>query len=156
MTTVALTIPAALLWRQKRAFGLSKHLSSSAPPVRRTVKGVTQRASNASAENVDAFKPKVVTLASSAPPPRRATRRVVVASSAAPAVSSSAIRPGGSANTNLQPSDLSPSPFSDGPLYTLGAFGLATVLVGVGATLGVFGVQRSMGVNNVRFISCLV
>ena len=38
----------------------------------------------------------------------------------------------------------------DGPLLSLGAFGIATAAVGVGAVLGVWGVQRSLGVQSVR------
>ena len=37
----------------------------------------------------------------------------------------------------------------DGPLLSLGAFGLATAAVGVGAVLSVWGVQKALGVQNV-------
>ena len=43
----------------------------------------------------------------------------------------------------------SPESFFDGPLAALGAFGLATAAVGVGATLSVWGIQQSLGVENV-------
>ncbi|KAI5121987.1 hypothetical protein M0805_001820 [Coniferiporia weirii] len=152
VTTVALAVPAVLLWRQKRSLGLQsqpiigkKH--SSTPPVRRRGgTGWGTISPRPQAESVSGPSTASSSSSVSPPPPRRATPRAKLTSvGVAPSRSPSAPK---LANMKSESPDASGS-LLDSPLMSLGALGLATAAVGIAATLGVWGVQRSMGVDNV-------
>jgi len=128
VTTAALSIPAFLLWRQKNASGLTNSLAK-APPAR--------RANNASLKFTPlALKVPEASGSKPLPPP---VRRAV-----------------GGSKTVISPQKVAPETIekeidglSLGPLQALGAFGLATAAVGIAAVGGVWGIQKSMGVDNV-------
>ncbi|THH10623.1 hypothetical protein EW145_g1193 [Phellinidium pouzarii] len=152
VTSVALAVPAVLLWRQKRSLGLQKltvlggNKGTPPPARRRGGAGWGTLPSQSQTEAVSTSSSSTGVSLPSSPPPRRRKfgARVVGVSEASSRLSSSPK----SANVIPQSSEASASLF-DSPLLSLGAFGVATGLVGVSAVLGVWGVQRWMGVDNV-------
>ena len=89
---------------------------------------------------------------STVPPPRRATSAFAVSGSSnlsrAPLKVESSMQ-----QTSTPRASSSSSSLFDGPVAALGAFGIATVAVGVAAIMGAAGIQRSMGVENVSALS---
>ncbi|KAH8116073.1 hypothetical protein DFH11DRAFT_1506604 [Phellopilus nigrolimitatus] len=151
LTTVALTVPAALLWRQKRTLGLQSNITigkkhSTSPPLRRRANagwGATSAARATSSRPSESLK-----ASSSSPPPRKtsgAGRGRIIGSDTTVVAASSQT----SSKTTSTTTSNTPPSLLDGPLISLGAFGLATGLVGFALVLGVWGVRQSMGVDNV-------
>ncbi|KAL5521635.1 hypothetical protein ACEPAF_2383 [Sanghuangporus sanghuang] len=153
VTTVALTIPGVLLWRQRQALGQQTRFSlrsttsaSHPPPARRrptvasvsAVSGPGQSRTNARPlASSGSDSPRSV------PPPRRSIPRT----NDLRANSVSNVKSAESTSEEIRGAKLSEILF-DGPLMSLGALGIATAAVGVGAVLGVWGVQKALGVKN--------
>ncbi|OCB89105.1 hypothetical protein A7U60_g3704 [Sanghuangporus baumii] len=160
VTTVALTIPGVLLWRQRQALGQQTRFSlrsttsaSHPPPARRrptvasvsAVSGPGQSRTNARPlASSGSDSPRSV------PPPRRSIPRT----NDLRANSVSNVKSAESTSEEIRGAKLSEILF-DGPLMSLGALGIATAAVGVGAVLGVWGVQKALGVKNVHASSIL-
>ncbi|KAL5514326.1 hypothetical protein ACEPAG_2414 [Sanghuangporus baumii] len=150
VTTVALTVPGVLLWRQRQALGQQTRFSlrsttsaSHPPPARR--RPTPASVASGSGQSQTNARP----LASSGSgslrpvPPRRSIPRTNDLRSSSVANVKSAE----STSEEIRGAKLSEILF-DGPLMTLGALGIATAAVGVGAVLGIWGVQKALGVKD--------
>ena len=173
MTTVALTVPAVLLWRQKRSLGLggtqSLHLlardsvrSGAPPPSRRRTPAQLEGTKRKSSQDAGMDKGKWPGTASTPstpsthtrtlmepkyPPPRR-SGSLLKGSQADREETKSAIQPRGTATAAGATSEGSAS-LVDGPLMSIGALGIATGAVGLAAAVGIWGVRSMLGVDNV-------
>ncbi|TDL22000.1 hypothetical protein BD410DRAFT_898575 [Rickenella mellea] len=125
VTTVALVVPGILLWRQ-RASGLVQPLAH-VPPPRRSHSQVSTQANY-----------EFQSLPND--PPRRRTGRLLVSQSTAAVIAST------TSSGTQHDSFIS-------PLYSLGAFGIATALVGLTAGVGVWGIKSSLDVENMEQFS---
>jgi hypothetical protein len=155
LTTACLTVPAVVLWRQRprtnvRSLSTASVTASSAPPRRSVASRWKYSPPVGRAEESGVA---VASTSTSHPPPRRTSGPIKINSTQSKPHSpslddtpqSSTTRPSTAVLTGAAPTQS----FFDGPVAGLGAFGIATFVVGLGATLGVWCVQRSMGVQNV-------
>ncbi|KAL5498661.1 hypothetical protein ACEPAH_2016 [Sanghuangporus vaninii] len=153
VTTVALTVPAVLLCRQRQVLGQQTRFSlrsttpaSHPPPARRRPTVASVSAVSGPGQSRTNAKP----LASSGsdsprsvPPPRRSIPRTNDLRTN-PVTN---VKSAESTSEEIRGAKLSEILF-DGPLMSLGALGIATAAVGVGAVLGVWGIQKALGVKN--------
>lgn len=166
MTTVALTVPAVLLWRQKRALGLAgtqplharTSVRSGAPPPsrRRTpgpqLEGTKPKSESRQDAGTDVHIGKGLgtstrthtrTLMEPKYPPPRRSGSLLKGSQGVMKETKSVIGPRATAASEGSAS------LVDGPLMSLGAFCIATGAVGLAAAVGIWGVRSMLGVDNV-------
>ncbi|KAL6299311.1 hypothetical protein BKA93DRAFT_829971 [Sparassis latifolia] len=134
LTTAALAVPAVMFWRQ-RGVALSRTLADPPPPPpppRRTVSGGT-------------ILPRS-TASGDAPPPRRTV--------ALPPIVPQRASPSSSQSSTMQAGGPTLIPDAEdnfnGALYTMKAFGIATLLVTVGAGTAVWGIKTALGVRDTQ------
>lgn len=135
LTTAALAVPIVLLKRQRATAAAGRSLSTAAPPPRKAAISVPP--------------PPRRTASGAPPPPRKASSSAIppprIATSTTPAASSPTLSTAGhevrAAEDNF-----------NGALYCAKAFGIATVLVSVGAGATVWGVKSALGVRNVSVL----
>ncbi|EED84369.1 predicted protein [Postia placenta Mad-698-R] len=133
LTTAALAVPIVLLKRQRATAAAGRSLSTAAPPPRKAAISVPP--------------PPRRTASGAPPPPRKASSSAIppprIATSTTPAASSPTLSTAGhevrAAEDNF-----------NGALYCAKAFGIATVLVSVGAGATVWGVKSALGVRNTQ------
>lgn len=157
VTSIALTAPALLLWKQKRSLGVQTSSlitqrgdQSASTPLRRRVR-VNSRVPAETSVN-SGLKSETTNTCSSTPRLRVTTPNGKVVVSLAPflvclELLNAYVKVSSSRNGKSTEDGAS---LSDGPLLSIGALGIATGVVGVVAMVGIWGIQRSLGVHNVR------
>lgn len=156
LPTVALLVPGYRVYRMSRA---AKVPPTSPPPVRATKakrstqpQRTTTRARHITSTSLATSHPPPPRRAftpSDSPPPPRAPSRISLPSHSALA-----------AKTQIHAKERNPEEEEEldaaaleaakDPLYAAGAFGIATLLVGLGLFVGVWGAKTVLGVENVR------
>ncbi|KAH9830098.1 uncharacterized protein C8Q71DRAFT_799483 [Rhodofomes roseus] len=141
LTTTALVVPIVLLRRQRAANALQKSVGGAPPPPRKNGAGGPPPTPRRSVSTSSAAPPPRVPSSRQTPPPRvppKTSTRPIDRSVAPP------IGPSPSSVPTAADDDF------NGALYSAKAFGIATLFVGAGAVITVWGVQQLLGFQNTQ------
>ncbi|KLO13517.1 hypothetical protein SCHPADRAFT_928473 [Schizopora paradoxa] len=153
LPTVALLVPGYRVYRMSRT---AKVVSTSTPPPVRAGKlghPVAPQSSQIHARNLTStLHPpprRNLTPVDSPPPPRATSQIALPSSSALAAKSQTTAKQKTSMNEEGGEVDAAALEAAKDPLYAAGAFGIATLLVGLGLFGGVWTTRRVLGVDNI-------